>query len=397
MEDIINRHSAFDGRLDVRHCGSLAEMDAIAADWCALETRCGSGLTYFQTFDWCRAWVARFAADEAAARPFILTAWRGTRLVAVWPLMQAGSAGLRRIEDLGEPYSQYSGFIGDPDLTDADVQHLIEHLEKAGSCDVAVFDALPQSSRLARLLTRGRGVLAGPRNESLILDLSGYASSEDYLAGIGRARRRSRARKRGQLAEIGPLTFDVIWPGHPEFAPLVRRGVEMKREWLRETARYSAGLMAEGADDFLASLGGDPETMSGACLAVLRAGDCVVAVELGFLRNGHYCSYLGGFDWELAALSPGKVLMEMTVCWLIDRRVRAYDLLANVTEYKKSWSNRAEELRTFAMPLTWKGTVYARIWIPSVRPVLKRAFYAVPYRVRRLVTGLQMAACLVIL
>ena len=36
----------------------LAAVDAIADAWKALENRCTSELCYFQTFGWCRQWLA---------------------------------------------------------------------------------------------------------------------------------------------------------------------------------------------------------------------------------------------------------------------------------------------------------------------------------------------------
>jgi CelD/BcsL family acetyltransferase involved in cellulose biosynthesis len=140
----------------------------------------------------------------------------------------------------------------------------------------------------------------------------------------------------------------------------------------------------DGVERFLGKLIGCPKAREGACLSVLRAGERVVALELGFLRRRHYYSYMGSFDWDLRDLSPGKVQMEMTVCWLIDNGAEAYDLLANPAEYKQSWSNREIALKAFAVPFSWKGRVYAGTWLTRLRPALKRLWHAAPLAWRRM-------------
>ena len=170
----------------------------------------------------------------------------------------------------------------------------------------------------------------------------------------------------------------------------------MKRVWLAETGRMHAGLLASGTDSFFAGLPGSEKEREGAMLSVLSAGGKPIAIELGFLRGGHYYAYLGAFDWNLRHLSPGKVQMESTVCWLIEHGIEAYDLLTNAADYKESWSNRSENLGTFAQPFSWKGRIYAEAWMPTLRPIIKRMYYAVPGSIRRWMTGLQ-AACAVLL
>jgi CelD/BcsL family acetyltransferase involved in cellulose biosynthesis len=375
---------------DIRIVTSLAAMDEIGAAWQALGERCDNPLTYFQSFSWCRGWVETFAAEGKAPRPFIVTAWRGRELVAIWPLMiSAAPGGVRRIETLGEPLSQYCNILYDAERMDDDVaQALIAPLLRPENCEIAVLNAIPETSPLARALAFFPP-LDAYENQSSILDLSVFESSAHYLAGLGKVQKRNRNRRRNKLARLGALRLDVIWPDHPHFADLVRLGVTMKRRWIAETGRYSAGFSMTGIDQFLARLSGCPKAREGACLSVLRAGERVVSLELGFLLRRHYYSYMGSFDWDLRDLSPGKIQMEMTVCWLIDNGIEAYDLLANPAEYKQSWSNREISLKAFALPLSWRGRLYAGTWLTRLRPALKRLWGAAPLALRRMLNACQ--------
>lgn len=362
---------------------SLAEMDQVARQWKALEQRCGDRLSYFQTFGWCRSWIAAFAGEERGIAPSIETVWRGDRLVAVWPLMLATTGGVRILQTLGEPHSQYCNLIWDQaSLTRKDAERLLARIQEDRCCDVAVFQAVPETSPLSQVL-HGRN-LESSSNASALLDLSAFASAQEYDGQLGRLQKRNRNRRRNRLKRLGELNFTVVWPTDSRFAPLVRECASMKRRWLAETGRYSVGFSMDGFDSFLAGLTGDASTTSGACLSVLKTGDRIAAMELGFVKDRHYYSYLGAFDWDLRDLSPGKVQMDFTVRWLIEQGIMAYDLLGNPADYKISWSNRLVTLHAYAMPFSLKGRLYVRAWLGILRPAAKRVYQSLPNAVRRL-------------
>lgn len=379
------------GSITTRVLCTLDEIDAIAEAWRALEVHCADPLSYFQSHDWCRNWVARFGGDH---KPYVVTLWRGDQLIAVWPRMIVGMAGIRRLETLGAPHSQYCGALVRRDA--APMATIAQHMRAAvrdSGCDVTISRAVPHGTALAQILA-DKPQVRGSENAASFLDLSGFDSSADYTAKLGKLQKRNRNRRRNHLAREGELSFEVIWPGHEQFAPLVRQCADMKRRWLAETGRFSTGFSMAGYEDFLASLDGSAEQLSGACLSVLRAGNRVVALELGFLSQGHYYAYIGGFDWDLRDLSPGKVQMDMTVCWLIDQNVRAYDLLINPADYKASWSNNSIAVTSRAEALSWRGQVYTSAWLPSVRPALKQLHGLLPGLVERMGQALRPAVCL---
>ncbi len=375
---------------------TLSEIESIAAEWRALEVRCADRLTYFQSFDWCYRWVAAFADDSAALRFRIETLWQDDLLVAVWPLMVQTVGGIRVLQNLGAPHSQYCNLLCDDALlADAITHALLSRIEAEPDCDVAVFHPVPQRSKLAQLL-RARPTIRGYNGNSALLDLTAFADAESYRTEGGKLKKRNRNRRRNHLARIGDLRFEMIWPSDPRFATLVRQCAAMKRQWLSETGRLSRGFSFQGFEDFLATLSGDPENQSGACLSVLSAGDAVVATELGFLQNGHYYSYIGSFDWNLRHLSPGKVQMEMTVCWLIDQGVTTYDLLGGEGDYKGSWTDRTIELDGYSLCFSWKGRFYAKAWLPHIRPLAKKLYTWAPDGLRRFIAAVQSFGVVVI-
>ena len=365
----------------------LAAVDAIADAWKALESRCISELCYFQTFGWCRQWLATFCDDAGDLAPAVQAFRHDGRLVAILPMVTNSSRGITRLETLGLPHTQYSTILIDPDLdaaTRAGVEAAVRGvLVDNDAVDVVFVAGVPEGSALSRLLGE-TPPLALSVNEAALLDLAPYASAEAYSAGLSKTQRRNRTRRRKELARHGELRFSVVWPGDPDFARLALDCARIKRRWLKETARVSSGFAYEDFDTFLAALDGDAGEKRGAMLFALHAGDRLVAAEIGFLLNRHYYAYIGAFDWDFRDASPGKTQMDMTVAWLIDNGADAYDLLANPADYKESWSNRTFRLDTYAIPMTWKGRLYADLWVPRLRPALKSVFMTLPHGLRRL-------------
>ncbi|HEX2147296.1 MAG TPA: hypothetical protein VHG11_06530, partial [Pseudorhizobium sp.] len=111
--------------------------------------RCGDRLTYFQSFDWCRSWVAAFAGKPATPRFRIEMVWRGGELIAIWPLMVQSVAGIRVLQNLGAPHSQYCNLLCDDALlVETITAGLLSRIEAEPECDVAVFHPVPQRTKL---------------------------------------------------------------------------------------------------------------------------------------------------------------------------------------------------------------------------------------------------------
>jgi CelD/BcsL family acetyltransferase involved in cellulose biosynthesis len=98
-----------------------------------------------------------------------------------------------------------------------------------------------------------------------------------------------------------------------------------------------------------------------AILSTLRAGDRLVAAELGMASGAVYQAYLGAFDPQLARYSLGQEQMLRTIAWCFEAGVSAYDLLAPPDPYKSHWA-RAETATAIVdalIPLSMPGRLAA--------------------------------------
>lgn len=350
---------------------SMPEIKQFAPKWWQFENEHAARLDWFQTSEWCLNWLVHHADNRISPRILVLR--EGDRVVAVLPLMvRVDRLGLRILRVLGDPHSQYAGMLcRDGTLSPAETHLLRKALHSMADADAAVINLVPADSPLAAILS-GDSVIPSLNNVSSVLDLSGFRSSADYAASLCKARRKSRNRRKKRLAEAGVIAFRVLRPCDPDHARQVARSMALKQSWLKRTGRVSAGLSMNNHPRFLTSL-----RDSGILFELSISGE-PIALELGFLRNRYFYSYLGSFDWRWRDLSPGKAQMDFVVDWLIDNGVAAYDFLAHPSSYKDSWSDTTVPLNSHVVEITKRGSIYARCWINSTRPALKRAMEAIP-------------------
>jgi CelD/BcsL family acetyltransferase involved in cellulose biosynthesis len=105
---------------------------------------------------------------------------------------------------------------------------------------------------------------------------------------------------------------------------------------------------------------------------VLRAGERLAAVEIGFADKTSYVSYLGTFDPEFGSFSPGQLQMIGTIEWCFEQGFARYDLLAPSDDYKRMWT-RVETgvaIDDYAIALTHVGRGVAEVR-RHVRPLAR--------------------------
>lgn len=366
--------------MKVNVAGDLEAMAALATEWRAIETASPENCQWFQTFDWCLKWMRQHGRETC--RPHVLTLTEGSEVIALWPLMvERERFGLRVLRTMSDPHAQYSTILTrNGSLTEAQQDALRRAAFSGRVADTVLLQLVPEGSILSGLLP-AEARSDALQTETAMLDLSAFTTPEDYLNSLGPSHRRKRNRRRNAIFKAGDAQFHVFRPGDEAYGRLARTAMEFKQVWLRKTGRLSTGLAMPGHGEYLASLSAR-DNGDGPLLFALCMKDAPVALEIGFLRNGHYYSYLGSFDWSWASHSPGKVQMEMTVCWLIANGVKTYDLLANPAGYKQTWSNRSVPLSTFVMSHTLRGHMYSQMWLSGARPALKKVYSALPEDVR---------------
>jgi CelD/BcsL family acetyltransferase involved in cellulose biosynthesis len=337
---------------------TLAGVDALAAEWAALESATPEA-TGFQSFAWCRSWLA--LAGERA-RPSILCLRDEGRLALLLPLQIERRLGVAVARWIGEPLTQYGDALALPGEGRARWIAAAQ-AEMARWRDVDLF-------AFARL--RAGGVMADG-------SLAGEPLSAPYVDLRNRKPRRHKSveRRLKRLEAYGPLLIDEA--GSPaKRESLTRHAFALKRAWLGGKGAYSAGLSNPISEDFLAALAREGFLR----VNVLRVGGEISAIDLGFVGGGAYRSLLGCYDERFAEGSPGQALTGRLIARCAEEGLGAYDMLLPADAYKRAWATGETRIEARFVATSLKGRAAAFI-IARLRPLAKRLVHAAgPWRAR---------------
>lgn len=256
-------------------------------------------------------------AERVAPDGGVAVIRRGGRTVGFFPFQRRGGA----LQPLGAPMSDFHGLIADP----------------AERLDLGQVVRALGGRRL-----RVSGLIGAPiqpglhARHAMMADLSN--GFEAYQAGRASAflkdkRRRMRALER----DHGAVRFDFDRPS----PALLERVVLEKRAQIRRTHQHD--IFACG---WTARLLQDLDTVSdadfGLRLAVLRAGDVVVAAELGLTSGDRHHLWFPIYDPDYARYSPGALMTLETLRVCAERGIARVDFGPSEEAYKEDFADPAE-------------------------------------------------------
>jgi CelD/BcsL family acetyltransferase involved in cellulose biosynthesis len=356
---------------DIQIASGPEAIARLASLWPAISAQGGGG-----PFD---AFELVCSAAEMTARsgmePLIAVFSRGGHATTLLPLRTERLLGARIAVPLLHPLAQYTTVIGAPVSADA-LDRLCGALDKSG-IDVLLMRRVREDSGLRdALAARGRSQCA--TETALFIEIEAIGTFAAYEASFSSSTRRNRRQRRQKLEALaGPISFELRRGEDALEAFDVALG--WKRAWLAERG-VSSPVFDHGPWERLLR---DTVASGAAIVSVLRAGSSLVAVEVGYADGASYMAYLGAFDPELSACSPGQEQMLRTIAWCFEAGFNRYDLLAPADDYKQQWA-RAETgvaIDDYAVALTSVGRGIAGLR-RHVRPLAREIYHRLSPEVR---------------
>ena len=336
----------------------------------------------FQSFDICMPWLEAYVyGAEPTHRAHVLAFYDNAgRLVALAPLAQKITRLTTMAEWIGEPLVQYGDILMDPDC---DRKALSLALTQAlGDCaiDGLVLRNVRADARIGEVLDLAPTQLGAAR-EAALADLTAYETSDDYFATFSKRSRQNRRKKRNALAKKGELSFESVEAG-PRAEELCVLALAWKLEWLADRGLSSRAFMDARALETVKAVCKRQSEHNPLRLFVQSIDGKPVAIELGFVGSEGNAAFMGTYDPAYEALSPGKVQMESTIMHGFEEGWSAYDMLAPMSAYKESWSNRTVGVADYMIPTSLVGRLYRDVYQRSLRPAAKALWHAMPAKLR---------------
>ena len=365
---------------------TLQGLDEIAAEWRYLESNADQSATAFQSFDWCRAHLA----GNAPARFAIVCVYRRGELVLVLPLSIHRRFGVAVATWLGDPFTQYGDVLIDRRTPRQDaLDAAFKALSKIAGLDALTLRKVRHDATILEAGGMAGAIPAGD-SQSAILELAEFKSLECYRKTLKSKQRSNRKRVRRKLNEAGKVKFEIV-TGRTAMAQTVDEAITFKTRWLAERGLMSRAAFCGNPFGILQRLVASPNAGFETIVSRLSVDGVSAAIEVGFLWNNCYFAYLGSFNPEFAAMSPGTIQMEDTISWLIEKGVASYDLFAPMDHYKQQWSNTVRPVSTCLVALSARGWLYSNMLEGRILPKLRQTWHILPGTIRHRAAKLIMA------
>jgi CelD/BcsL family acetyltransferase involved in cellulose biosynthesis len=304
--------------------------------------------TPFQTWEWHRTWFHHYGKGK---RPYILTAYEGGDLVALYPLARRG--GLWSVlRSSGAGPSDYLHPLIRPGYEAPAETAFREHLVEEANASLVDLHELRDD--LSSLSLEGENTLE--QNTCLVLDLP--KRFDDYLATLGKSLRYDVRRldkslfKQGKVT-IEPVTESGVGPGLDIFFE------QHKKRWHK---RGLPGVFLGRAQAFHHEWGRQAIAQGWLWLSILRYEDQPIGALYAMTFGPTVYFYQAGFDPAHSALSPGTLLVAQTIRRAIEEEKTTFDFLRGDEPYKRRWKPQREyrNLRKIMAVAGIQGTFGAR-------------------------------------
>lgn len=300
--------------------------------------------TPFSSPAWARTWWRHWGAG---ARPLVVGARDGERLVALAPLVVRRTGPFRIARPLGDNLADYWDVIACDELRALATRAVADELmRRRGEWDVLVLKHLPPGSQTPAVLGAA-GLALRPQAEYPYPAIELPATFEDYLRTLP-TDRRTNLRRRLRPLDDGELSLRRV--EDPASLPAaVERWQNMRiAQWqaggkdlypLHATERFRAFFQ-----DLAVEL-----APAGSCLLwELDRGDELVGSYVNFADGRAFYSYLGGFAPGAARLGIGKLITAHGIRTSIAAGRRCYDFLEGGEAYKY-WYGAVDRFSAFSL------------------------------------------------
>lgn len=371
-------------RLTAEALTGAAAYDSIAAEWDVLAKR-QQAATIFQSPQFLSVWAKHFATGPGSKLVTIVVRDCGRPLL-IWPLLVERHGLVRVARGAGAPVSQYDEILVDPDCDlDAAFAAARDALKRSARPDLLLVERVRADGPLRRALRD-----ASPEHA----EGAPYADLSDgvdkLMASLKSRVARQQKKRVRRFEEAGHVAFEVALDAE-QAERWLAEAMALKYEWLRSTGRVSRAFVKS---DTGACLGELARTQVGAdasprlLISRLTLDGQTAAVEMGFCDRGAYHLYLGAFSPEMGKYGPGNILTAKILEWCGANGFRRYDMLSPRTRNKGEWQSGEVEVHNFTLPVTSLGRGYVSLVLKGIIPLMRRAFYALPPRLRSAVAGL---------
>jgi CelD/BcsL family acetyltransferase involved in cellulose biosynthesis/glycosyltransferase involved in cell wall biosynthesis len=310
-------------------------LEALRPEWSSLWEH-AKNTTPFQAPGWLLPWWRELGGGKLSA----LAVRRAGRLVAFFPwiIRQDAATAPRQLALMGGGVSDYQDGVFDKEFAPRAIETAIDWIAaNRGSWDIGEFDLLPDFSPLVHCRFSAEWIFElapAAACPALALDAAGSSGAIPARQRANLRYYRKRAERIGAV-EIQAATAATLAESLDIFFSLHRK---------RWAERGAPGVLADPAVERFHRAAAPALLNLGVLrLYVLRIAGRAAAALYGFQHRRRAYYYLGGFDPEFKAASPGALLLGHAIEQATAEGAREFDFLRGREAYKYFWGAKDRE------------------------------------------------------
>ncbi|MEM7045230.1 MAG: GNAT family N-acetyltransferase [Pseudomonadota bacterium] len=373
-------------RLDIIFYHNVSEFAGLHQAWADL-TLCADQPLFFQSPNWLRH-VLAIRNDQGAEnwRLCLATAWRQSRLVAVWPLLVQREGICRIARSLDDPFGQLAGLpIDQGEDASAFIVAVTDHLKMEGLADGVMIERVADHTDLHRAL-ENRGAKITFSDQSAVVDFRPHDNFQAYLKTRKPKTRKNLRNARNRLTRDHGIEHDII-TGDGDIRSIVDQAFKGRLVWMQDNAKTAPAFRDSDFRRLLSALNDSPvkDSLIG---FRLRSGDMPIAVQWGFLHAGRYYAFISARNPKFDAYSPGRVHLGMVLEACFERGISVVELMAPASAYKMNWTDESRRIDDFGLAFNARGYLYLDLWRRNGRSMARRLYHGLPDSIKRHVADL---------
>jgi len=336
------------------------DTEALAAEWVSFQERAAG--TFFQTYQWCSAWLETAGAAQNATPVIIAGRDPAGDLLFLLPFCVRGRQGCHVLEWMGGQQMTYGYGLYDKRF----LRHarswfategwaILASLTEVDAIDLGEMPAVWEGHEHP---LAGWFSIAGA-NSSYLLKLEGGFESIYARKRSGETRRGNRKRD-ANLFKAADIEVGI--PRNREHAHrLIEEMFAQQRSRLAESGIH--GVFNAHERQFVHRLIDLPDNLQPVLLPYYMTADGELeAVALGGLHGGAYWALISSLGSpRLRRYSPGDALLRRTIEACCDMGLKFFDFSSGSFDYKLAWADEEIRLHHAIRGLTLRGYAWALV------------------------------------
>lgn len=356
--------------IDIKRIGDVDSFANLKDQWKQLLSE-STIQSAFLSWEWLYSWWQVYGERKQL---YLLTAWRGSALVGIAPLMREKrkklGIGLKVLTSLGTPQSDIGGFIyraNDTEVVDTLFKYLADHKNEWDMIELNEFlESCAERTVVKQVFSQSHTPILDDIHQHYHIPLEG--NWESYKQNLPKKFRYNLGRAVRLAEEIGPVEFKH-YTGREMNEELIQTIIQINRY-----SHYPRLYHLPFEQEFLKALSRQMAEVNWFGAYLLFVNNQPVAYEYGFHHNGRYEDWRAGFDTRMASnISIGKALAMMVIESCYNQSHKEIDFLRGDEQYKLEWKPAK---RNFANSRIFNDrklpAAAAYQWLTNIKPRIKR-------------------------